>query len=101
MIVFRRTDLPVPDGPRMAVIAPLGTSNVMPSSTVCSPKDLLTPRRETMALELSPFPCSCRLVALVTPRERRGRPGLAAGSAEKAERPGRAGGRGARQRREG
>ena len=38
-----RTDLPVPDGPRMAVIRPLGTSKVMSSSTVCDPNDLVTP----------------------------------------------------------
>ena len=43
---FSSTDLPVPDGPRMAVIRPLGTSKVMSSSTVCEPKDLVTPRRE-------------------------------------------------------
>ena len=40
------TDFPVPDGPRMAVIRPLGTSKVMSSSTVCEPKDLVTPRSE-------------------------------------------------------
>ena len=43
---FSRTDLPVPEGPRMAVIRPLGTSKVMSSSTVWEPKDLVTPRSE-------------------------------------------------------
>src|ERR1700722_4045175 len=42
------TDFPVPEGPRMAVIRPLGTSKVMSSNTVCEPKDLVTPRREMM-----------------------------------------------------
>src|ERR1700722_15761764 len=40
------TDFPVPEGPRMAVIRPLGTSKVMSSRTVWEPKDLVTPRRE-------------------------------------------------------
>lgn len=43
-----KTDFPVPEGPRMAVIRPLGTSNVMSSSTVCDPNDLVTPRNEMM-----------------------------------------------------
>jgi hypothetical protein len=30
----------------MAVIRPLGTSNVMSSNTVCEPNDFVTPRRE-------------------------------------------------------
>ena len=30
----------------MAVMRPLGTSKVMSWSTVCEPKDLVTPRRE-------------------------------------------------------
>ena len=56
------TDFPVPEGPRMAVIRPLGTSKVMSSSTVCEPKDLVTPRREMIG---SPgaihgwAPCCC------------------------------------------
>ncbi len=45
---FRSTDLPGPDGPRMAVMRPLGTSKVMSSSTVCDPNDLVTPRKEMM-----------------------------------------------------
>jgi hypothetical protein len=43
---FSNTDLPVPDGPMMAVILPRGMSKVMPSSTVCDPKRFVTPRRE-------------------------------------------------------
>ena len=43
---FRRTDLPVPEGPRMAVILLFGTSKLTSSSTVWVPKDLVTPRRE-------------------------------------------------------
>jgi hypothetical protein len=39
-------DFPVPDGPRMAVILPFGTSKVMSSSTEWEPKDLVTPRSE-------------------------------------------------------
>ena len=43
---LRSTDFPVPDGPRIEVIRPLGTSKVMSSSTVCEPNDFVTPRRE-------------------------------------------------------
>src|SRR5438876_10011537 len=41
MMFLRSTDLPVPDGPRMAVILPLGTSKVMSCSTVWEPNDLV------------------------------------------------------------
>ncbi len=69
-----RTDLPVPDGPRMAVIFPLGTSKVMSSSTVLVPNRLVTPRTEMMG---SPgaihgrapswaVPASCALVSLAS-----------------------------------
>jgi hypothetical protein len=34
------TDFPVPDGPKMDVIRPFGTSKVMSSSSVCEPKGL-------------------------------------------------------------
>ncbi len=58
------TDFPVPDGPRMAVILPLGTSKVMSSSTVCEPNDLVTPRSEMIgspgAIQACPVP-SCGL----------------------------------------
>ncbi len=42
MIVFSSTDLPVPDGPRIAVIHPLGTSKPMSSSTLWLPNDFAT-----------------------------------------------------------
>ena len=56
------TDFPVPDGPRMAVILPFGTSKVMSSSTVWEPNDLVTPRREMIgspgAIQVCPVvPC--------------------------------------------
>src|SRR5438874_1366794 len=58
MMFFRSTDLPVPDGPRMAVMRPFGTSKEMSSSTVCDPKDLVTPRNEMIASSGTspPFP---------------------------------------------
>jgi hypothetical protein len=40
------TDFPVPDGPRIAVILPFGTSKVMSSRTVWEPKDFVTSRSE-------------------------------------------------------
>ena len=46
MMFLRSTDLPVPEGPMMAVILPLGMSNVMSCSTVWEPNRLVTPRRE-------------------------------------------------------
>jgi hypothetical protein len=49
MMFFRRTDLPVPDGPMTAVILPRGTSKVMSFRTVCVPNDLVTPRSEMTA----------------------------------------------------
>ena len=38
--------MPVPEGPRIAVMRLFGTSNVMSSRTVCEPNDLVTPRGE-------------------------------------------------------
>ena len=49
MMFFRRTDLPVPDGPITAVIWPRGMSKLMSRSTVCEPNDLVTPRSEMTA----------------------------------------------------
>ena len=49
MTFFSRTDFPVPEGPRIAVMRPLGTSKVMSFSTVWEPKDFVTPRSEMMA----------------------------------------------------
>ena len=46
MMFFNSTDLPVPDGPMMALISPRGTSKLMSSRTVCDPNDFVTPRRE-------------------------------------------------------
>ncbi len=46
MMFLSRTDLPVPEGPRMAAMRPLGTSNEMSFRTWCEPKCLLTPRSE-------------------------------------------------------
>src|SRR3954447_12230294 len=59
MMFLSSTDLPVPDGPMMALILPFGRSNVMPSSTVCDPKRFVTPRNEMIAS--SWFPLSRRL----------------------------------------
>ena len=42
---FSRTDLPVPDGPMIAVMRPLGTSKLMSLRTVCEPNDFVTPRK--------------------------------------------------------
>src|SRR6266540_4773722 len=39
MMFLRNTDLPVPEGPSMRVILPLGMSQVMSSRTVCGPND--------------------------------------------------------------
>ena len=46
---LRSTDLPVPDGPMMALILPRGMSKVMSFSTVWEPKDLVRPLIEMMA----------------------------------------------------
>src|SRR5687767_9663729 len=46
MMFLSNTDLPVPDGPMMALILPRGTSKVMSCSTVCEPNDFVTPRIE-------------------------------------------------------
>src|SRR5438105_9893472 len=56
MMFLSKTDLPVPDGPRMAVMRPLGTSKVMSERTVCDPKDLVTPFREMMVSDFSDLP---------------------------------------------
>src|SRR5579884_1982284 len=46
MMFLSRTDFPVPDGPRMAVVLPRGTSKVMSERTVWDPNRLVTPRSE-------------------------------------------------------
>ena len=51
---LRSTDLPVPDGPITAVVWPLGTSKLMSFSTVCVPKDFVTPRSEMTLSSWSP-----------------------------------------------
>ena len=51
MMCLSSTDLPVPEGPMMALILPFGMSKVMSSSTVCEPKDLVSPLMEMMASE--------------------------------------------------
>ena len=53
MTFFSRTDFPVPDGPRMAVIRPFGTSKEMSFRTVWDPKDFVTPRSEMIASVVS------------------------------------------------
>src|SRR5207253_7734022 len=55
MMFLRSTDLPVPDGPMMALIFPFGRSNVMFSRTVCEPKLFVTPRSEMMASSANPL----------------------------------------------
>src|SRR5699024_1935885 len=44
---FRKTDLPVPDGPRRALTSPSGRVNVTSSQISCEPKDLVSPSTET------------------------------------------------------
>src|ERR1700728_4770556 len=63
---FSRTDFPVPDGPRMAVILPFGTSKVMSSSTVWEPNDFVTPRREMIGSPgaIHGCPTSCCWVSI-------------------------------------
>src|ERR1700761_7217405 len=41
--VFRRTDLPVPDGPSITQISPAGTVRVTSPQISCLPKDLVRP----------------------------------------------------------
>src|SRR5579875_3930348 len=43
---LRSTDLPVPEGPKMAVVRPFGMSKLTSSSTVWLPKHLVSPRTE-------------------------------------------------------
>ena len=85
MMFFSRTDLPVPDGPRMAVMRPFGTSKLMSSSTVWDPNDFVTPRSEMIASSAKGDPlrgqcqdttyCQGAPVTRVTlPRQRRRRP---------------------------
>src|SRR5437588_12937875 len=59
MMFLRSTDLPVPDGPMMALILPLGRSKVMSSSTVCDPNRFVTPLSEMIASSACP-PSSAR-----------------------------------------
>src|SRR5256885_1419921 len=42
MMCFRNTLLPVPEGPSITVILPLGMSQVMSSKTVCAPNVLVS-----------------------------------------------------------
>src|SRR6266516_4303484 len=51
---FRKTLLPVPEGPSIRVIRPLGMSQVMSSRTVWEPKDFVSPRTE-ISVSLFPF----------------------------------------------
>ncbi len=51
MMCLSSTDLPVPDGPMMALISPRGMSKDMSSSTVWDPKDFVSPLIEMMASE--------------------------------------------------
>src|SRR5579872_912786 len=44
MMTLSMTDLPVPEGPMMAVVFRRGTSKVTSRRTVWLPKDLVTPR---------------------------------------------------------
>ena len=44
-----QTDLPVPDGPRIIVIIPLGMPRLRPSSTVLRPKRLTTSMNSTVS----------------------------------------------------
>ena len=55
MMFLRSTDLPVPDGPMMALILPLGTSKVMSWSTVWEPNRFVTPRSEMIASRWTPL----------------------------------------------
>ena len=49
MMIFSRTDFPVPDGPITAVIRPRGMSKLTSRSTVGAPNDLVTLRSEMTA----------------------------------------------------
>ena len=68
MMCFRKTLLPVPEGPSISVIRPFGMSQLMSSRTVCGPKDLVSSLIE-ISVSTCPFPASPRPVSCpVCPR---------------------------------